>query len=588
MTQQRGDFSSNPRLILITLIAVFIGAISTFVAKGLLLLIALFTNLFYSGQFSFTPTKPSMEHWGLAFIFVPVIGGIIIGLMARFGSEKIRGHGIPEALEAILFGKSIMQPKVAILKPISSAISIGSGGPFGAEGPIIMTGGAVGSITAQLLHLTAAERKTLLVAGAAAGMSAIFGTPIAAILLSIELLLFELKPRSLVPVAVASIVAALVRTHLLEHGPLFPVAAHAALSEFALIGAVMLGLLTGAFSSLLSKTLYKLEDLFHKLPFHWMWWPAIGGVVIGIGGYFEPRALGVGYDVIGDFLTGNILSSAIWLILIVKVVIWIVALASGTSGGVLAPLLIFGAAIGALASPYLPGDATAATWALIGMGAVMAGMMRSPFTAVFFCYELTKDSEILFPLLIASVCSYAFTVLFMKRSILTEKIARRGFDIFREYGVDPLERMRVKEVMTTNPKTFLDSTSISQIEKEISNKSHHGYPVLNVSNGMTKLVGLIALSDLAKVSELEDIDSLTARDLIQKEPITITAESTCRTAANKMAEFEVGRILVVSATNANQLIGIITRSDLLKPIDLHSKEESQREKIFFSNPKGSI
>jgi H+/Cl- antiporter ClcA/CBS domain-containing protein len=579
MKHQRGDFAPNKRIIFLSVAGALIGAIAAFVAKGLLALIALFTNIFYFAKFSIDPAAPSMEHWGAAFIFVPVVGGLVIGLMAYYGSEKIRGHGIPEALEAILFGKSIMQPKVAILKPISSAISIGSGGPFGAEGPIIMTGGAVGSLIAQCFHVTSAERKTLLVAGAAAGMSAIFSTPLAAVLLAVELLLFELKPRSLVPVAIACAFAAVVRIHLLGSGPIFPVAAHPALDDFALLGAVLVGLSAGFFSSLLSKVLYKLEDLFQMLPIHWMWWPALGGLGVGLGGYLSPRALGVGYDVIGDLLNGHLATQALLLLLAVKVVIWLIALASGTSGGVLAPLLIFGCALGTLEAQWLPGSTSAGTWALISMGAVMGGMMRSPFTAILFCFELTKDTEVLLPLLIASLCSYAFTVLFMRRSILTEKIARRGFDIFREYGVDPLERLNVQEAMTSNPQFLLGSTSLEQVIHEVSKNIHSAFPIL--SDDKKTLLGIITTSDLEKIAQLDDTQKLKAQDIIQTSPITIFPEESCRMAADKMAENDIGRILVVSRENPQQLLGLITRSDLLKARRMHFSEESHQEKILF-------
>lgn len=522
MKNHRGDFSQNSRILFLSVSALFIGCAAAIAAKGLLLLISLFTNIFYYGELSFTSRAPSIEHWGPVFIVVPIIGGLVIGLIARFGSEKIRGHGIPEALEAILFGKSIMQPKVAILKPLSSAISIGSGGPFGAEGPIIMTGGAIGSICAQFLHLTSAERKTLLVAGAAAGMSAVFNTPIAALLLAIELLLFEWKPRSVVPVAIASCTAALVRGHLLGGETIFPMRPHLPLTDFELVCAAGLGLVTGIFSTFLSKSLYSIEDLFQKLPVHWMWWPALGGLIVGIGGYFQPRALGVGYDVIADILNSQVATSALVVFFVVKLTIWIFALASGTSGGVLAPLLIFGCCIGTLISYLIPGTQLPGVWALIGMGAIMGGMMRSPLTAVIFCFELTKDNEILLPLLIASTVSYAFTVWAMKRSILTEKVARRGFDIFREYSVDPLEKCSVKDV-------FAVSTSFEK-------------------NPRPKMW-------------------------------TVFPEDSCRIAADRMAENDVAQLLVVSRSSDEEL-GVVTLFDLLKARKMHFSEEFQRETMF--------
>jgi CIC family chloride channel protein len=341
------DFSTNRRVLLLSAMSLAIGAFSALVAYVLIWLIAAITNLAFYHRFSAAPALPQGNHLGYWVVVVPVVGALIIGLMARFGSEKIRGHGIPEALEAILLGRSRISPKVAILKPLSSAISIGTGGPFGAEGPIIMTGGAFGSIFAQLFYLSAAERKTLLVAGAAAGMSAVFATPVAAVLLAVELLLFEWKPRSFIPVAVASIIASVLRIPLLGAGPIFPVVPHAPSSGVELAFAAVIGILAGFGSGLLTMLVYAFEDLFQKLPFHWMWWPAIGAVFVGVGGLIEPRVLGVGYDTIHSLLRGELVGAAIIGLLAAKALVWSIALGSGTSGGVLAPLLIMGGALGA-------------------------------------------------------------------------------------------------------------------------------------------------------------------------------------------------------------------------------------------------
>ncbi|HUI56896.1 MAG TPA: chloride channel protein, partial [Bryobacteraceae bacterium] len=346
--------------------------------------------------------SPAGNHLGLWELLVPVAGALVIGLMARYGSERIRGHGIPEAIEAILINGSKVEPKVAILKPLSSAISIGSGGPFGAEGPIIMTGGAFGSMIAQFFHLTSAERRTLLVAGAAGGMSATFASPLAAVLLSVELLLFEWKPRSLIPVALASAAAAATRRYIIGMGPLFPTPPHAAfIGPQGLLGCVLVGLLAGGLSALLTLAVYAAEDAFTKLPIHWMWWPILGGFVVGLGGLIFPQALGVGYDTIGSLLQGHVLLATIAGILLVKSVIWAVSLGSGTSGGVLAPLLMMGGALGGLLSAFLPNEGLG-FWPLIAMGAILGGTMRSPFTGVVFAVELTHDMNVILPLLLAS------------------------------------------------------------------------------------------------------------------------------------------------------------------------------------------
>src|SRR5437867_4928977 len=441
-----GDFTADRRVLTLTGMAALIGVISAFVALVLLRLIGFFTHLFYYHAIDSRLVSPADNRLGVWALLVPVVGGVIVGGMARYGSEKIRGHGIPEALEAILIGQSRMSAKVAILKPLSSAIAIGTGGPFGAEGPIIMTGGAFGSLFAQAFHLSPAERKTLLVSGAAGGMAAVFGTPVAAALLAIELLLFEWKPRSFIPVACAAAVAGAVRVPLLGSGPLFPVTPHALLAWPELFAALGLGIVAGFGSGLLTWLVYACEDLFRKLPVHWMWWPLLGGAVVGLGGLLYPRALGVGYDTIHDLLTGRLVGIALLGLLLTKAVIWAAALGSGTSGGVLAPLLIMGGSLGALAAPWTPaGDA--GLWAAISRGALMGGTMRSPFTAVVFALELTHDVDVLPGLFVACIAADAVTVLLMRRSILTEKVARRGYHLTREYIVNPLHLLQVRDVM---------------------------------------------------------------------------------------------------------------------------------------------
>ncbi|HEY7308261.1 MAG TPA: chloride channel protein [Gemmataceae bacterium] len=592
---QKGDFTAELRLLWISGLAVGIGALCALLAWVLQRLIYFFTNIFYYQDFSFDPHKPLFERaaeLGLRAIIIPVVGGLIVGLIARYGSERIRGHGIPEALEAILIGRSRMSPLVAILKPLSSAISIGSGGPFGAEGPIIMTGGACGSIIAQLFQLTAAERKTLLVAGAAGGMTATFGTPVAAVLLAVELLLFEWKPRSLFPVAVACGMAMAVRPGLgLEAAPLFGGNAHNTLDILGLGSAVVVGVLAGVFALLLTLSVYTWEDLFHRLPFHWMWWPALGGLAIGVGGYFQPRALGVGYDIIRDLLAGKFDINTLILLVLVKGFIWSCSLGSGTSGGVLAPLLIMGGALGSLIARILPGD-YGSLWALVGMASIMGGCMRSPFTGIVFALELTWDVKVLPALLVASFVSYGFTVLFMKRSILTEKVARRGYHISREYSVDPLERAGIGEVMTRNVTTIPAAMPVVELLKSYFHPGgihkHQAYPVVD-EKGL--VLGILTRTNMLEdwvargmnpelASDVATMNVIIAYDLIQRAPITAFAWESCRTAAERMAEAGVGRLIVVADDNPQKMIGLVTRSDLLKPRAREVEEEIKRERFF--------
>ncbi len=574
MSEHKGDFATDVRLLRISAIAAVGGALSTVAADFLLHLIRFFNNLFFFQQFSAANRSPADNTLGWWVIAVPVIGGLLVGLIARFGSEQIRGHGIPEAIEAILFGKSKMSPKVAVLKPLASAIAIGSGGPFGAEGPIIMTGGAIGSLIAQYFHLSSAERKALLVAGAVAGMTAVFGTPVAAVLLAIELLLFELRPRSLLPVAIACAVAGFTRPLLLGSGPLFPLHTMP-LGPLGLVSSAIAGLIAGALSWGLSSGLYKVEDAFAKLPIHWMWWPALGAIAVGIGGYFQPRTLGVGYDVIGDLLQNHLVLHAVVAIVVVKAIIWVIALASGTSGGVLAPLLMMGAGVGAIVGPYMPGGEPA-VWPLIFMAAALGGMMRAPVMAAIFAFELTGDANALLPLLAAAAVAYGFTVLLMRRSILTEKIARRGYHIYREYSIDPLERHYVEEVMTRNVVTIDASTPMTEVLRDYfgPQQKFRAYPV--VASGA--LVGMVDRALLDRVSP-ESADVPVATVFGQMRPEIALPGETCRNVAARLAVQGLERAPVVENERTYRLLGVVSRHDLVKPSMSVFTEERELEQF---------
>jgi H+/Cl- antiporter ClcA len=500
--------------------------------------------------------------------------------MARYGSERIRGHGIPEAIEAILINGSRVDAKVALLKPLSSAISIGSGGPFGAEGPIIMTGGAVGSLIAQFFHLTSAERKTLLVAGAAAGMSATFAAPLAAVLLAVELLLFEWKPRSLIPVALASVTAAAMRPYIIGLGPLFPVPAHPAfVGPLGLLGCVLAGLLAGALSAVLTQAVYAAEDTFQRLPIHWMWWPALGGLVVGAGGWMFPQALGVGYDVIGDLLRGDVGGRVIIGVLVVKSVIWSVSLGSGTSGGVLAPLLMMGGALGGVEAWFLPAEGLG-FWPLVSMGAILGGTMRSPLTGVVFALELTHDINMLLPLLVAVTIAHGFTVLTLRRSILTEKIARRGYHLSREYEVDPLEILFVREVMRTSVAALPADAPYDTLRHSLHGDSSRGrqrlYPVIR---GEQELVGVVTRGDLQAVADAPPDDAAAPlAAILKRAPIVAHPDESLRMIVYRMAETGLTRFPVVDR-GQRRLIGMIGLTDLLKARALNLDAEQRRERV---------
>jgi CIC family chloride channel protein len=577
--KELGDFTTTPRVIPITMLAIGIGVLAAYVALALLRMIGLFTNLFFYQRWSTELISPAGNHLGGWEVLVPVTGAVIIGFMARYGSERIRGHGIPEAIESILLKGSRVEPRLAFLKPLSSAISIGSGGPFGAEGPIIMTGGAFGSIVAQLFRLTAAERKTLLVAGAAAGMSATFEAPVASALLAVELLLFEWKPRSLIPVALASATAAIVRPHLLGYGPLFPVPPHTPILGATGIGAcVACGLLAGGLSALLTLSVYAFEDLFQKLPIHWMWWPAIGGLVVGIGGLVYPHALGVGYDTITSLLRGELVGPALLALIVVKWTIWSVSLGSGTSGGVLAPLLIMGAALGGIEANWFPAMGVG-FWPLVSMGAILGGTMRSPFTGVVFVVELTHDLSAALPLLVAVVCAHTVTVLLLKRSILTEKVSRRGFHLSREYETDPLEILFVRDVMATNVAAIPASVTHGEIATAIGGQ-RRAQSLFCVVDGAGELVGAVTRWVLEQWAEqVTEGESQQPLASVVHKAITAHADEPLRVVVNRMAETGRTDLPVVDRANQRKLVGRVTLRDMLTARVRHLEEEQRRERV---------
>jgi CIC family chloride channel protein len=579
--EKLGDFTTTIRVIPITLLAMLIGVFASYVAWFLLKLIGLFTNMFYYQRFDTALSSPAGNHLGVFAVAIPVIGSMIVGVMARYGSERIRGHGIPEAIESILMNGSRIHPKLAVLKPVSAAISIGSGGPFGAEGPIIMTGGAIGSMIAQFFHLTSAERKTLLVAGAAAGMAATFAAPLSAILLAVELLLFEWKPRSAIPVALASATAGAARRYILGLGPLFAVPPHQVfIGPAGLMGCVLIGLAAGGLSALLTVGVYAAEDAFHKLPIHWMWWPAIGGIFVGIGGLIFPQALGVGYDTIGVLLKGDVALKFIVGVLLVKSAIWIISLGSGTSGGVLAPLLMMGAALGGLCSLFLP-QFGAGFWPLVSMGAILGGTMRSPFTGIVFAIELTHDLNVLLPLVVASFLAHGFTVLVLKRSILTEKISRRGFHLTREYAIDPLEILFAREVMRTNVVALPATATLDEAHELVRpGRKPHGQHVFPIVDEDNRLLAVISRSDLLKLLEQGHGVREPLSSIASTYPTVAFPDESLRAIVYRMSESGFTRLPVVDRADKRRLIGMVSLADLLRARGRNLEEERTRERVF--------
>jgi chloride channel protein, CIC family len=568
-------------MLLITALAVPVGAVSAGVAWVLLRMIGLITNVTFYGRFDTRLVAPGAGYHHAVVLLAPVAGGLVIGLMARYGSEKIRGHGMPEAIEAILLGGSKVAPRVAVLKPVSAAVAIGTGGPFGAEGPIIMTGGAVGSLFAQFLRLTADERKILLVAGAAGGMAATFNSPFAAVLLAVELLLFEWRPRSYVPVAAAVCVAAVIRRPLLGTAALFPAVGTLHMTYPAYGLCVVSGVASGLLALVATVLVYAAEDAFRRLPVHWMWWPALGGLVIGLGGLIVPQALGVGYDVIGAELDGSIGLGLVVGLLIVKTLIWSLSLGSGTSGGVLAPMFMIGGALGTLESHVFP-NVGPGFWALIGLAGVLGGVMRSPFTGVVFAVELTHRFDAILPLIIGATTAYAVSVLLLKRSVLTEKIARRGYHLSREYDTDPLEMMFIGEVMQRDILTFEAQLGAAEALAAISDTDPANlaarrqmlYPIVGLGNGLLAVVTRTQLETAVH----SDRGTTQVGELGIRKPIVTHSDQTLRAIATAMAEHAVDRMPVVDRNDPTRVVGMVSLTMLLagRLRDLREARDSDR------------
>ncbi len=512
------------RVFFLSGLAVVTGALAAVAARILISLIGLITNLVFYGRVSDAFTSPAGNHLGAVVIVIPIIGGLIVGLMARYGSPAIRGHGIPEAMEQVLLNGSRIPPRVTFLKPLSAAIAIGTGGPFGAEGPIIATGGALGSMIGQLLRTTADERKILLAAGAAAGMAATFGTPVAAVLLAVELLLFEYRARSLIPVSLAAAAATAIRMALVGTGAIFPMPIVDPPTATALVSYVVLGALVGVAAVWVTRALYAMEDAFEHLHMHWMWWPAIGAVAVGIVGWIAPRTLGVGYGNIDDTLSGALAGRALLFLVIFKFVSWVISLASGTSGGTLAPLFTIGGGLGAVLgsaaarmAPALHIDVRIA--ALVGMAAIFAGASHALLASVVFAFETTRQPMGLLPLLGGCSAAFLISLRMMPSSIMTEKLVRRGTRIPSEYEADILGQVWVRDASTSDPVTLRDSQAVEDVRDWIVSRApgsgHQGYPVVD---GAGSLVGVVTRRDLL---DLELPVTSVVRELISRPPVVI-------------------------------------------------------------------
>jgi chloride channel protein, CIC family len=569
---------------LVSILAAGIGILAGIIAYLLYNLIGLFTNIAFYHDMSFTFRSARENHLGLWVIVIPVIGGIIVGIMARYGSDKIRGHGIPEAMEAVLINRSRIEPKVAILKPISAAIAIGTGGPFGAEGPIIQTGGAIGSLVGQVLHTTGSERKVLLACGAAAGMAATFSTPIAGVILAIELLLFEFKSRSFIPLVIASTLATSIHFRLMGRGPMFKVGALDFGLPHALPAYLVLGVLCGVAALGFSKLLYWVEDQFEKLPIHEMWWPAIGALGLGIIGYFVPRVLGVGYDTITDILNAKLLLGTLLAVMVFKSAALVISLGSGTSGGLLAPMFMASAAMGSVFAMVVDkiwpaANLSPGAFALVAMGAVFGAASRAAFTFIIFAFEITRDYNSVLPLMLVTVIADAIAVRYAKNSIMTEKLARRGLHIHQDYEPDVFQQALVGEVMSKDFDVIPADMTIEALAQGITKGDpavtrHQGILIVD-ANG--KLAGIVTRDDIMRALEKDKSGQKTVLDAGSRNLVVTYPDEVLFNAAGRMLRSNVGRLPVVSRTEPGKVVGYLGRSEIMSARLRRFEEEFVRE-----------
>lgn len=577
------DYSADSRILYVSVLAAALGAASAVAAWVLLELIGLFTNLFYFQRWSFAEVDPWQGHAGWWRLFLPVLGGLLVGVIARYGSKKIRGHGMPEAVETIVFGGGKVQPRVAVLKPLATAISIGSGGPFGAEGPVIITGGAIGSVLGQLLPMTDSERTVLMVAGASAGMAATFNCPMSAVLLAVEILLFEWKPRSLVPVAMACVTAGAVRRLLLGPRPLFEMMPTGApVYHMAMLGALAIGIVAAFLAAGLTRAVYFSEDMFKKLPMHWMWWPAIGGLGIGLGGLIFPQSLGVGYSVIQQMISGDAGWKLLAGVLLVKSAIWIFSLGSETAGGILAPLLMIGGAMGAALGHLMPTMSTGA-WVVVGMTSVLTAAIGSPLTAAMLAVELTHNGGLMLPVLLACVSAYAISVLVQPRSMLTEGLSRRGLHLSREYGVDPMELVMVGQAMHTSVYALASTASrkdaadwMRSMEERGADAWSHWQRLFPLVDPAGKLTAVLTRSQMIRAAREREQERALWMDG-DPEPQTMSPGETLRQAATEMAETKLTSFPVVDPSG--KFAGIMTINDLLTATTRETQRETDRVRV---------
>jgi chloride channel protein, CIC family len=580
-SRKKGQFgvALEPEVVKICVYAVLVGFVSGLVAQALLELIYLFTNIFYYHRFSFAITNPANHHLGAWAILIPPIGGLLVGVMIYFWEPTLKGHGIPEAMESVLFGHSRMRIRVAILKPLATAFAIGTGGPFGAEGPIIQTGAALGSLFGQAIGLTPYYRRVLLASGAAAGMAATFTAPFAGILVAIELLLFELRARSFIPVALAASVATGVRIYFVGWTPLFPAPAFKLTGMNELWLFAVLGVLMGMVGIAMIRTLSWLEDFFDELPIKHalIWSPAIGALILGIIAYFYPQVLGTSYDTIRDMLNDRLTVGKLIGISVAKFWALVISLGSGTTGGVFAPSLVVGGGLGAAFAigcqhifPSLVSNP--AFYALAAMAAVFGGIARAPLTSIVFLFELSHNPNALLPLIVCVMISDGFVRLFSRDSIMTIKLVKRGLIVLQDYSVPVLMRARIDQVMHKQFSQLQAEDELREVLKQFSPGDVSFIPVVEKDGA---LVGIVEPHDLLRTEPPDHhfkMREIARRDFVLAYPGELI-DQVHRDMMLKNSE----NVVVVEPGSARKPAGIARANDILQLRRWLLEEETREE-----------
>ena len=556
----------EPQVVKICIYAMLVGMIGGLVAQGLLELIYLFTNIFFYGRFSFAISYPAHNHLHYWVIFIPVIGGLIVGVLVHFFEPTLKGHGIPEAMEAVLFGQSRMRLRVAILKPLATALAIGTGGPFGAEGPIIQTGGACGSLLGQALGLSPYYRRVLLASGAAAGMAATFTAPLAGILVAVELLLFEMRAKSFIPVALASAVATGVRVYFAGWAPLFPT------PEFKITGTTelwlfaLMGVLMGVVGIIMIRVLSWLEDFFDKLPIKYalIWSPAIGALILGIIGYFCPQVFGTSYDTIRDMLNDRLTVGTLLSVGFAKFWALVISLGSGTTGGVFAPSLVVGGGLGAAFAvgcqhifPHLVSDP--AFYSLVAMAGVFGCIARAPFTSIVFLLELSHNPNSLLPLIVCVMIADGVVRLFSRDSIMTVKLVKRGLIVLQDYWVPVLMRARVDQVMRGEFAMLGGDEELRTVIQKLPSNHLDFIPIVDEEGS---LIGIVEAHDLLRIDPPDH--HLTMKELVHQDYVlAYPGDSVDRVHRNMMLK-NVENVVVVKSMRDLRPVGIVRANDILQ------------------------